>query len=162
MEIGRYPFQSHTSGKHAFFKNRSKYDHMPTETDEELREILDLQNVAVVGASTSPGKAAHYVPKYLQDQGFNVIPVNPFADEVLGTQAYDSLEDVDEEIEIVDVFRPSEEVQDIVQEVLAREDVTVVWLQEGITHDEAGLEVEESGRQFVQDHCMKQEYERLC
>ncbi len=134
---------------------------MPVETDAELREILEFETIAVVGLSTSPGKAAHDVPAYLQDHGYRVIPVNPFADEVLGETAYDSLADVPEDIDIVDVFRPSEEVPEIVDGALAREDVEVVWLQQDITHDEAGEKVEADGRRFVQDRCMKIEHQRL-
>lgn len=134
---------------------------MPSETDAELREILNFETVAVVGCSTTPGKAAHDIPKYLKEQGYRVIPVNPFADEVLGETAYDSLADVPANIDIVDVFRPSEEVPDIVEEALERTDVEVVWLQEGITHDEAGATVEADGRRFVQDRCMKVEHRRL-
>ena len=134
---------------------------MPVDTDAGLREIFDFETIAVVGCSTSPGKAAHDIPAYLQEQGYRIIPVNPFADEILGEKAYDSLVEVPESIDIVDVFRPSEEAPEIVEDVLERDDVEVVWLQEGITHDEAGDQVESSGRQFVQDRCMKVEHRRL-
>jgi predicted CoA-binding protein len=134
---------------------------MPVEDDETLREILDYDTIAVVGCSTTPGKAAHDIPKYMLDHGYDVVPVNPFADEIFGREAYDSLSDVEEDIDIVDVFRPAEEAPDIVDEVLARDDVHAVWLQLGITHDEAGQRVEESGRLFVQDRCLKVEHGRL-
>jgi predicted CoA-binding protein len=134
---------------------------MPVEDDDTLREILDYETIAVVGCSTTPGKAAHDIPKYMLDHGYDVIPVNPFADEIFGREASDSLSNVDEKIDIVDVFRPAEEAPDIVDEVLAREDVSAVWLQLGITHDEAGQRVEESGRLFVQDRCLKVEHGRL-
>lgn len=130
-------------------------------TDDELREILDLETIAVVGCSTTPGKAAHDVPVYLQNQGYRVIPVNPFADEVLGEQAYDSIQAVSEDVDIVDVFRPSDEVPEIVDETLERDDVEVVWLQQGITHEHAGARVKNDGRRFVQDRCMKIEHQRL-
>ncbi|QCC50802.1 CoA-binding protein [Halapricum salinum] len=134
---------------------------MPVTDDEGLREILDSDTIAVVGCSTSPGKAAHDIPKYLLEHGYDVIPVNPFADEIFGREAYDSLADVPDEIDIVDVFRPSEEVPGIVDAVLEREDVETVWLQLDITDDESGERVEESGRTFVQDRCMKVEHQRL-
>lgn len=134
---------------------------MPSETDAELREILEYGTVAVVGLSTTPGKAAHDIPAYLQRKGYRVIPVNPFADEVLGEKAYDTLGDVPEKIDIVDVFRPSDEVPEIVDAALERDDVEVVWLQQGIVHDEAGEKVEADGRRFVQDRCMKVEHRRL-
>jgi predicted CoA-binding protein len=134
---------------------------MPVEDDDTLREILDCETIAVVGCSTTPGKAAHDIPKYMLDHGYDVVPVNPFADEVFGREASDSLSAVDEAVDIVDVFRPAEEAPGIVDEVLTREDVRAVWLQLGITHDEAGQRVEESGRLFVQDRCLKVEHGRL-
>jgi predicted CoA-binding protein len=134
---------------------------MPVTDDAGLREVLELDTIAVVGCSTSPGKAAHDIPKYMRDHGYEVIPVNPFADEIFGREAYDSLADVEETVDVVDVFRPSEEVPDIVDEAVAREDVQVVWLQLGITHDEAGERVEAAGKRFVQDRCLKVEHQRL-
>ncbi|NHN40039.1 CoA-binding protein [Halorubellus sp. JP-L1] len=134
---------------------------MAAATDSELREVLDAETIAVVGCSSTPGKAAHDVPKYLLEHGYDVIPVNPYAEEVFGIEAVDSLADVDARVDVVDVFRPSDEVPGIVDEVLAREDVDAVWLQLGISHDEAGTRVEESGRAFVQDTCIKVEHSRL-
>jgi hypothetical protein len=136
-------------------------------TDEELREILSADTVAVVGCSTTPGKAAHDIPAYLQDQGYRVIPVNPFADEILGETAYDSLVDVpeDADVGIVDVFRPSEEAGDVAEAAVERHssvgDVRSVWLQLGITNDDAKRRVREAGLAFVQDRCMKVEHSRL-
>jgi len=134
---------------------------MPVEDDDTLREILDYDTIAVVGCSTTPGKAAHDIPQYMRDHGYDVIPVNPYADEIFGREAPDSISDVEEAVDIVDVFRPAEEAPGIVDEVLARDDVRAVWLQLGITHDEAGQRVEESGRLFVQDRCLKVEHGRL-
>lgn len=134
---------------------------MAVSTDAELREVLDVETIAVVGCSSTPGKAAHDVPKYLVEHGYEVIPVNPYADAVFGVEAVDSLSDVDADVDLVDVFRPSDEVPQIVDEVLEREDVESVWLQLGIRHEDAGARVEESGRQFVQDECIKVEHARL-
>lgn len=134
---------------------------MPVTDDEELRDVLEADTIAVVGCSTTPGKAAHDVPKYMQEQGYDVIPVNPYADEVLGVEAYDSVDEVAEDVDVVDVFRPSEEVDGIVDQVLARDGDADVWLQLGITDDEAGERVRESGRRFVQDRCIKVEHQRL-
>ncbi|QIB74152.1 CoA-binding protein [Halogeometricum borinquense] len=136
-------------------------------TDHELREILDADTVAVVGCSTTPGKAAHDIPAYLQNHGYRVIPVNPFTDEILGETAYDSLADVpdDADIDIVDVFRPSEEAGDIAAAAVERHesvgDVRSVWLQLGITNEDAKQRVQESGLEYVQDKCMKVEHGRL-
>jgi predicted CoA-binding protein len=135
---------------------------MPIENDDQLRDILALDTIAVVGCSSSPGKAAHDIPKYLIDHGYNVIPINPFAEEIFGREAYDSLADVEADIDIVDVFRPSEEVPEIVDSALERTaDAGVVWLQLGIRHDEAAARAEEAGKQVVQDKCIKVEHQRL-
>jgi hypothetical protein len=134
---------------------------MPTTSDADVTELLTAETVAVVGCSSTPGKAAHGVPKYLQEHGYRVVPINPTTDEVLGERAYDSLSEVEEEIDIVDVFRPSDEVSGIVDEVLARDDVATVWLQLNIRDDAAGERVEASGRAFVQDRCIKVEHGRL-
>ena len=134
---------------------------MPVETDDELKEILALDTIAVVGCSTTPGKAAHDIPQYAREHGYDVIPVNPYADEIFGREAYDSLVDVDTEIDIVDVFRPSEEVPGIVDDALAHGDVKTIWLQLGITDDDAVARAEAAGLTAVQDRCVRVEYERL-
>jgi predicted CoA-binding protein len=135
--------------------------------DDGLRSILDSETVAVVGCSTTPGKAAHDIPAYLKRHGYRIVPINPFADEVLDEQAYDSIADVPEsiEIDVVDVFRPSEEAGDIVDAAIERHesvgDVDAVWLQLHITDDEAGQRATDAGLDFVQDKCMKVEHARL-
>jgi predicted CoA-binding protein len=134
---------------------------MPVETDAALRSILEKKTVAVVGCSATPGKDAHEIPKYLQAEGYEIIPVNPTVDAVLNREAYDSLSDVEEEIDIVDVFRPSAEVAGIVDEALNRDDVDVIWLQLGIHDDEAVARAEDAGLSVVQDRCMKVEHQRL-
>lgn len=138
---------------------------MPITDDAGLRELLDAETIAVVGCSSTPGKAAHDVPAYLQRHGYRVILVNPFADEILGERAYDTLADVEAEIDLVDVFRPSEETPGIVDDVVARHesrgDAGAIWLQLGIEHEEAAKKAEEAGLRFVQDHCIKVEHGRL-
>lgn len=134
---------------------------MPVDSDEKLREILDHDTIAVVGCSSTPGKAAHDVPAYLQNHGYDVVPVNPFADEILGEETFDSLRDVPKNVDIVDVFRPSEEVDGIVDQTLDRADVAAVWMQLGIQNDEAAGRAEEAGLQVVQDRCIKVEHTRL-
>ena len=134
---------------------------MPVTDDETLREIVKLDPIAVVGCSTTAGKPAHDVPKLMHDNGYTIVPVNPYADEVFGLEAYDSLEEVEEEIPLVDVFRPSEETGPIVDAAAARDDVEAIWLQLGITNDEAGARAEAAGKRFVQDRCLKVEYQRL-
>ena len=138
---------------------------MPVSDDESLRELLAVDRIAVVGCSSTPGKAAHEIPAYLQRQGYEIVPVNPFADEILGEAAVDSLGEVDDEIDLVDVFRPSEEVAGIVDETIERTesagDVEAVWLQLGIHDEEAVEKAENAGLTVVEDRCMKVEHQRL-
>jgi predicted CoA-binding protein len=138
---------------------------MPVTDDAGLRELLDLRRIAVVGCSSTPGKAAHDVPAYLADHGYEIHPVNPFADEILGRAAVDSLSAVEATVDLVDVFRPSDEVPGIVDEAIdrteTRGDLDALWLQRGITHDEAVARAEAAGLAVVQDRCLKVEHQRL-
>lgn len=135
--------------------------------DTTLRELLAADTVAVVGCSTTPGKDAHEVPKYLQEHGYRVIPVNPYADEVLGETAYDTVREVpdDPHVDLVNVFRPSEEVSGIVDDALARReavgDVDGIWCQIGIRDDDAAERARAAGVTVVQDRCLRVEHRRL-
>lgn len=136
------------------------------ENDEALRSMLEqLTTVAVVGMSTNPAKAAHRVPAYLLTEGFEVIPVNPHAEKILDRRCYRSLLDVPEVIDIVDVFRPSEDALQVVEEAIARHkargDVALIWLQLGIVNETARALAAEAGIPFVQDRCMAIEVPRL-
>ena len=134
---------------------------MPVGTDAELREILSSETIAVVGCSGTPGKDAHEIPRYLVEQGYDVVPVNPNREEVLGRPAYDSLDEVAKRIDVVDVFRPSDEVAGIVDSTLDREDAAVIWLQLGIHDADAVERAEAAGKRVVQDQCIKVEHARL-
>lgn len=131
-----------------------------------IKEIFDTyQAIAVYGMSTNPSKAAHTVPEYLHKQGYNVIPINPGADKILGLKAYKKLEDVPEPIDILNVFRPSEQALGVVQEAVERKkakgDIYLIWLQEGIINEKAKELAEENGIAFIQDKCMYKEYMNL-
>ena len=135
---------------------------MPEDTEAALRAVLErTSTIAVVGCSSTPGKPAHEVPRFLRERGYEIVPVNPYAETVFGLEAFDSLAAVPDEIDLVEVFRPAEEVPGIVEEILEREDIETVWLQLGIIHDEAAQRAEAAGIEVVQDRCMKVEHERL-
>jgi len=131
-----------------------------THTDEQIRDILSLKKVAVIGMSKNSSKAAHYVPKYLSDNGYDIIPVNPTTEEILGKKCYDSVSKVDEEIEIVDIFRPSDQVLPFVQEAIKKKP-KVIWLQEGIHNSEAEELARKEGIKVVYNRCMLAEHQRL-
>lgn len=134
---------------------------MPVESDDELREILTLDTIAVVGCSRTQRKAAHAIPRYMLDHGYDVIPVNPRADEIFGRQARDSLAEIADDVDIVDVFRPRDEVPGIVDQALERDDAGVIWTQLGIRHEEATRRAEQGGKRVVEDRCLKVEHQRL-
>ena len=129
-------------------------------TDEEIRKIYSLKNIAVVGMSKNENKAAHYVPKYLAENGYNIIPVNPTADEILEKKCYQNITDVDSPIDIVDVFRPSDQVLPVVQDAIKMKP-KVIWLQEGIHNEEAEELARKEGIQVVFNRCMLAEHHRL-
>lgn len=130
-------------------------------TDEQIRDILSFKKVAVIGMSKHSSKAAHYVPKYLSDNGFDVTPVNPTANEILGKKCYDSVSEINEEIEIIDIFRPSDQVLLVIQEAIKKKP-KVIWLQEGIHNPEAEELARKEGIKVVYNRCMLAEHQRLC
>jgi predicted CoA-binding protein len=130
-------------------------------SDGEIIKFYGLKNIAVVGMSKSEGKAAHYVPKYLIDRGYNVIPVNPTAGEMQGRRSYPAVSSVPEKIDIIDIFRPSEEVPAIVEDALKKKGIKVIWMQEGIYSKEAERMAREKGVEVVYNRCMLAEHVRL-
>jgi hypothetical protein len=129
-------------------------------TDEQIRKFYSLKNIVVVGMSKNPEKAAYYVPKYLADKGYDIIPVNPTTDEILGRKCYHDISEVNEPIDIVDVFRPSDQVMPVVEEAI-RKKPKVIWLQEGIHNQEAEELARKAGIEVVFNRCMLEEHERL-
>lgn len=129
-------------------------------TDNEIRDILSLKRVAVVGMSKNEHKAAHYVPKYLSENGFDVIPVNPTTDEILGKKCYSAISEISDDVDIIDVFRPSELVLPIVEEAI-KKNPKVIWLQEGIHNLEAEKMARDNGIKIVFNRCMLAEHQRL-
>lgn len=135
-------------------------------SQEEIRSVLkSCRTVAAVGLSRNPDKDSYRVAHYLQSVGYRIIPVNPFANEILGEKCYNSLLDIPETIEIVDIFRPSEDVPPIVEEAIEikkkRGTPNVVWMQLGIVNEEAARQAREAGFTVVMNRCMMVEHRRL-
>ena len=124
----------------------------------DIKEILTkYRTVAVVGLSPDAGKPSHEVAAYLKRAGYRVIPVNPAVAEVFGEKSYPTLADIPEPVEIVDVFRRSEFVPEIVEQAIAK-GAKVVWLQEGVVHEEAAQRARDAGLDVVMDRCMLKEH----
>jgi len=129
-------------------------------TDEQIRKFYLLKNITVIGMSKNPEKAAHYVPKYLAERGYNIIPVNPTTDKILDKKCYREIAEVPDSIDIVDVFRPSEEVLPVVREAV-KKNPKVIWLQEGIHNPEAEELARKAGIEVVFNRCILAEHQRL-
>ncbi len=140
--------------------------------DDDQEKIADLlteaKSIAVVGLSRDPSKESHRVAQYLQSQGYRIIPVNPLADRILGENCYASLRDLPEqlkeEVEIVDVFRRSEDVPPVVAEAVELRgkhgNPKVIWMQLGITNEQAADEAKRAGMTVIQDRCIMVEHRR--
>jgi predicted CoA-binding protein len=131
--------------------------------EEELKQILKTsKTVAVVGISPKEDRPSYRVAAYLQSKGYRIIPVRPDGDTILGEKVYPRLMEIPKEIEIdvVDIFRKSEEVPPIVEETIRR-GARVVWMQEGVIHQAAGEQAVRAGLKVVMDRCMKKDYQRL-
>ncbi len=123
-------------------------------TDPNLGELLRSSKViAVVGASANEKKAANRIPRWLFNAGFTIIPVNPNADEILGQRVYRSLAEIPVDVDIVDVFRPSDEAAEVAKQA-ASIGAKTLWLQLGITSAEARDIADAAGMNFVEDNCL--------
>ena len=127
---------------------------------QEATILNDYRIIAMVGLSPDPNRPSHRVAKYLINQGYKVIPVNPDAQEILGTRSYSNVSSIPETIEIVDIFRRSEEVMPIVDEAI-KVGAKAVWMQEGVVNEEAASKAQDAGLLVVMDRCMLKEHKRL-
>jgi len=137
---------------------------------EEIKEILSTcKTIAVVGLSREPEKESYRVAKHMQKHGYRIIPVNPFADEVLGEKSYKSLLDIPEQIqktiEIVDVFRKAEDMPPVVEQAVELKKKhgkpCVFWMQLGIVNEQAAETAKKAGMKVIMDKCLMQEHKRL-
>jgi hypothetical protein len=125
--------------------------------EKRIETILSgSKTVAVVGISDKPDRPSHLVAKYLQERGYRVIPVNPLVTEVLGEKAYKSLAEIPGRVDLVDVFRKSEDVPPIAEEAV-RIGARFFWMQEGVVSERAREIVEAAGIPCVMDRCVKKE-----
>jgi predicted CoA-binding protein len=131
-----------------------------TDLDELKKIYEETKTIAVVGASGDRMKPSHTVPRYLQREGYRIIPVNPKGGEILGERVYTSLGEIDEPIDVVEVFRPSDETPGVARDAVAA-GAKVLWLQEGISSEEADRIASEGGLQVVMNRCMGETHYQL-
>ncbi|MCY8837469.1 CoA-binding protein [Bacillus atrophaeus] len=128
---------------------------MQNPTKAEIKAILEKsKRIAVVGLSDRPDRTSYMVSKAMQDAGYDIIPVNPTIDEALGVKAVSSLKEVEGHIDIVNVFRRSEQLPGVAEEFLET-DADVFWAQQGLVNDEAYEMLKEKGRMVIMDLCIK-------
>lgn len=127
---------------------------------DDLTWIYSLKTIAVVGISRNESTPAHYVPTYLKEKGYTIIPVNPSASEILGEKSYKNLRDIPYEVDIVLMFRPSQEIPGFIPDVTGISP-KVLWMQLGIKSEEAKREAEVHNIYVVMDKCMMVEHKRI-
>ncbi len=130
-----------------------------TDTDTLRRILTDYKRVAIVGLSDDRSRPSNVVGKYLLEHGFEVIPVNPNDDEILGQKCYPDLTSIPTPVDIVDVFRRVEHIPALVDDAIAIK-AKVVWMQLGLVHEEAAQKARDAGLEVVMDRCIKIEYAR--
>ena len=134
---------------------------MPINSDEGIREVLSsTRTIALVGASPNPERASHAVMHYMMDRGYRVIPVNPNEKEILGQKVVASLSDIEEPVDMVDVFRKSEDAGPLCDEAIAI-GAKSVWLQLGVINEEGARRAEAAGLKVIMDRCPAIDMPRL-
>ena len=128
--------------------------------EETERQLAEAKTIAVVGMSPRPDRPSHYVAKYLMENGYRIIPVNPADDEILGMKSYPNLKSVPERIDLVDIFRRSSQVPPIVDDALEI-GARFIWMQDGVIHEESAAKARARGASVVMDNCMMREHMRL-
>jgi predicted CoA-binding protein len=132
------------------------------ENPEEMRAIFaSVKTIAIPGLSPNEEKASHRVAKYLQEQGYKIIPIYPKEETILGEKVYRSLAEVEERIDMVDMFRKPEVAEMIVDAIEKRDDVKVLWLQKGIVNNHAAQRAKDLGLKVVQNRCTMVEHKAL-
>ena len=130
-------------------------------SDKELKEILlSIKTIASFGLSSSDEKESYWIVAYLKEQGYRIIPVNPTAAEILGEKVYPDLESIPDQVDVVQVFRKSEDVPPVVDEAI-KIGAKVIWMQEGIVNEEAAQKARAAGLQVVMNTCMRATHRRL-
>jgi hypothetical protein len=129
--------------------------------DKQLKELYkSIKTIASVGLSSNPEKESYWITHYLQQQGYRLIPVNPTAKEIHGEKVYPDLTSIPDKVDVVQLFRPSEDVPPHVEQAI-QIGVRVVWMQLGISNPEAAKKAEAAGLTVVMDRCMRAEHMRL-
>ncbi len=130
--------------------------------DQQMTDLLrEAKTIAVVGLSNNPMRPSFGVSRFLQRQGYRVIPVNPNETEVLGEKAYPTVQDIPDAIDIVNIFRRPARVPEVIEAALQKGGVRCIWMQEGVVNHDAAKQAEAAGLPVVMDKCILKELARL-
>lgn len=127
-------------------------------TSETINKILSYKSIAVVGLSPKPDRPSYRVAAYLQSQGYQIVPVNPGHDTILGERSYPTLHDIPHSIDIVDVFRRSEFVEPITDAAI-KIGAKAIWFQDGVLNEKAAKKAEDAGLLVVMDDCLLRQHQ---
>lgn len=130
-------------------------------SDKDLKRIYDFKNIAVVGMSPTEGKPSNYVPKYLIKKGYNIIPVNPNYDSIIGLKSYPNVSSIPFPVDIVNVFRRPEDVMSVAKDSILKKGFNVFWMQLGIYNKDAQELMEQNGIEVIFNRCILEEHKRL-
>ena len=124
-------------------------------TNKEISHLLEkAQTIAVIGLSPNENRTSHQISKAMQEAGYKIIPVNPLVDEVLGEKSYNSISEISEHVDIVNVFRRSEFLNDIAKEMV-QTDIPVIWTQQGVYDESVAQQLKEHDKTVIMDLCIK-------
>mgnify|MGYP005633068905 FL=1 len=128
---------------------------MPSSAQNDLAEILgSSKTIAVVGASPNSARPSHWISKYLMEQGYQVIPVNPGHDELFGLKCYPDISSIEEDVDVVNIFRRSDQVLPIIESTLDKNKIKLIWMQDNVYNEEAGELASSAGIPVVMNDCI--------
>ena len=133
-----------------------------THSDSEIRDFYKLKNIAVVGVSKNETKPSNFVPKYLIEKGYNILPINPTISEVFGKKAFPNFSSIEGQIDILNIFRKSEDIPEIIKDLqMQLKGLKLIWMQVGIYNKDAERWAKENDIEVVYNRCMMEEHKRL-
>lgn len=131
-------------------------------SDSEIRDFYKLKNIAVVGVSKNETKPSNFVPKYLIEKGYNILPINPTISEVFGKKAFPNFSSIEGRIDILNIFRKSDDIPEIIKDLQKQlKGLKLIWMQVGIYNKDAERWAKETGIEVVYNRCMMEEHKRL-
>ncbi len=140
----------------------SEKESLISATEAEIKEIFtQTKTIAIIGLSPKADKDSNKVARYLQKAGYKIIPVYPKGEEILGEKVYRTLDEIDERIDMVDIFKKPEFIANIVDGILLRDDVKCIWTQLDLINNEAAQKAKDAGIKVVQDRCTKIDHQRM-